>query len=507
MNHFVEDYNRLHVLSKHARTLTGISNILEWDQETYMPKAAAEIRGEQQKALAGIIHAKKTGRPFAKALARLIDETSGELKGALDDEKQAALRLWRRDYMKAKSLPKRFVEDHAKLSSQAILAWREAKDSDNFALFSPFLNKLVAMARKKADYLKFNDHPYDALLDEFEPEATTAKVETLFGHLKEEITSLLTKILKSKEIDDSCLHGTFSHDKQLSFAHRLLKDMGFSFEQGRLDLSSHPFSLSPHPKDNRITTRFHKTSILSCIAVVLHEGGHALYEAGLPEEHYGSPLGEPISLGMHESQSRLWETRIGQSLPFWQHYLPILNAHFDDSFKTVSPNDFYRAVNKVEPSFIRVEADEVTYPLHVILRFELEKSLIEGSLKVKDLPEAWNAKMQSLLGLTPSTNREGCLQDIHWSMGSFGYFPTYTLGNLYAAQLFEAFALEHSNWQNRVKEGELLFIKEWLNDNIHRHGRRYFSHELIEKISGKPFSANAYTSYLNDKYKRIYGFS
>jgi carboxypeptidase Taq len=280
--------------------------------------------------------------------------------------------------------------------------------------------------------------------------------------------------------------------------------MGFDFNQGRLDQSSHPFSSSPHPTDNRITTRFHATSLLSCISVILHEGGHALYEKGLPVEQYGTPLGSAISLGMHESQSRWWETRIGQNKSFWTHYLPKLQKYFPNDLKNVKLDPFYRAINKVEPSLIRVEADEVTYPLHVILRFEMEKALIEGSLKVRDIPEAWNSKMQELIGVTPATNSEGCLQDIHWAMGGFGYFPTYTLGNLYAAHLFEAFAKAHPDWEKQIASGNLMFITNWLHENIHQHGRRYTSQELLKKVTGKAFTADAYIKYLNSKYKDIY---
>ena len=329
------------------------------------------------------------------------------------------------------------------------------------------------MSRKKADFLGYQGHPYDALMDQYEPGITTKEVSQIFSSLRKSITELLKEISKVKQIDNNFLHGKFSPDKQLEFAHRILKDIGYGSEYGRLDISSHPFSSAAHPTDSRITTRIHKTSLLSCISVILHEAGHGLYEMGLPKEHYGSPLGDAISLGIHESQSRWWETRIGQSKPFWQHYLPLLKDQFKGKLDKISLDLFYKAINKVEPSLIRVEADEVTYPLHVILRFEIECALIEGSLNLREIPEAWNAKMKELLGIVPSTNTEGCLQDIHWSMGGFGYFPTYTLGNIYASQLFESFAKKYPAWENKVASGDFHFITHWLHEAIHKHGRRY----------------------------------
>ena len=282
--------------------------------------------------------------------------------------------------------------------------------------------------------------------------------------------------------------------------------MGYGPQNGRLDLSSHPFSSASHPTDSRITTRIHKTSLISCISVILHEAGHALYEMGLPKEHYGSPLGDAISLGMHESQSRWWETRIGQSKPFWQHYMPLLKDQFKGTLDHINLENFYKALNKVEPSLIRVEADEVTYPLHVILRFEMECALIEGSLKVIEIPEAWNAKMKELLGISPTNNTEGCLQDIHWAMGGFGYFPTYTLGNIYASQLFEPFAKQHPDWEKMVSSGELHFITKWLNEAVHKHGKRYNSQEILKLATGNESTATPYINYLQNKYQDIYQF-
>lgn len=500
-----QDYAKLYKLSHHARILSGISSLLNWDQETYMPQGAASIRALQEATLAGMIHEQKSNKKFRSALAKLIDIPSGTILATnLSQEKQAALKQWRRDYIQDHALPKKFVTEFAKLSSHSVLAWREAKQTNSFSKFAPFLEKLIDMSRKKADFLGYQKHPYDALLNQFEPDMTTEQTSLIFTDLKKSIVSLLKKISASKQIDDRFLHGDFPHDKQLEFSHLILKDMGYSLEHGRLDLSSHPFSSSSHPTDSRITTRIHPTSVMSCISVILHEAGHALYEMGLPQEHYGSPLGDAISLGMHESQSRWWETRIGQSQPFWQYYLPLLKKQFKGKFDRVDLKTFYRAINKVEPSLIRVDADEVTYPLHVILRFELERALIEGTLDVKQIPEAWNAKMKELLGIEPTTNADGCLQDIHWAMGAFGYFPTYTLGNIYAAQLFESFEKKHPDWESKVAAGNLLFITQWLHEAVHRHGRRYTSEEVLKKATGKAATPKPYIAYLQNKYQSVY---
>ena len=505
MTKSIADYQNLLAISRHAKVLDGISSILHWDQETFMPTGSGNARAEQIETIAGIIHKEKTSRKFSAALQKLIDLKSGTVTAAgLSPAQVASLKEWRRDYMKATALPTKFVQEFAKLTSQAIEAWKSAKKDHAFQRFAPFLDKIIQKNREKAELFGYDKHPYDALLDEYEHGITTQEVSKLFGNLGKSISALLKRIVAAKQVDDSFLHGKFDQQKQLEFCKLLLKDMGYDMTKGRLDLSAHPFSTSSHPTDSRVTTRLHQTSLMSSLSAALHEGGHGLYEMGLPQDDFGSPLCEAISLGIHESQSRWWETRIGQSKPFWQHYLPLLKKTFKGKLENVALTDFYRAVNKVEPSFIRVEADEVTYSLHVIIRFEIERALIEGSLQVRDVPEAWNAKMKEYLGIIPKNDSEGCLQDVHWSMGAFGYFPTYTLGNLYAAQIFEAFEKDHPGWRELVAQGKLGFIKEWLHQEVHQHGRRYNSKELVKKISGKKFSEDAYMNYLNSKYSEIY---
>lgn len=499
-----KDYQKLHDLSKHARVLQGIISLLDWDQETCMPPGGAGIRSDQLQTMAGIVHRERTSRKFTTALSKLIDIPTGQLLAKdLTPAQKSAVKEWRREYLQDTALPSKFVEEFAKVTSQSIVAWRTAKKDNAFQQFAPFLDRIIGLCRQKADYLGYKDHPYDALLDQYEPGLKTKEVAKLFSQLRETLTPMIHKIAK-QPVDDQFLFGDWDHAKQIEFSYKILDAMGYDRDKGRIDFSSHPFSSSSHPTDSRITTRIHPTSLMSNIFVILHEGGHALYEMGLPQEYYGSPLGESRSLGVHESQSRWWETRIGLSKPFWEYFFPLLKKTFDGRLDKITLDKFYKAINKVEPSFIRVEADEMTYPLHVILRFELEKGLIEGSLNVREIPEAWNAKMKQYLGITPETNREGCLQDVHWSMGAFGYFPTYTMGNLYAAHLFEAFAKDHPDWGKSVAKGELGFIKAWLQDKIYQHGRRYGTHELLKLATGHAFSADAYIDYLKHKYGALY---
>lgn len=507
MTNSQKDYEHLCQISRKAKVLEGINHLLEWDQETYMPKAASPIRAEQIQTIAGMIHKQQTGKPFANALAKLVDLETGEvIQKDLKPEQKAALKRWFRDYKMQTSLPNAFVERFARVTSEAHQVWDRAKKQNDFASFLSTLEEVIDLNKQKAEYLGYSDHPYDALLDIYEPEMTKKEIEKVFGNLKKSTIELLGKIRDSKQIDDSALTTRYSPAKQLSFAHQVADMIGYSYDKGRLDLSSHPFSSAAHPTDSRITTRIIPNLPISNIRSILHECGHAFYESGLPEQHYGTPLGECVSLGVHESQSRWWETRIGLSKGFWKFLMPHMKKHFKGKLDGVSLENLWRGVNKVEPSMIRVEADEVTYALHVILRFELEVALIEGSLSPADLPRVWNQKMEELLGITPKNDSQGCLQDIHWSMGAFGYFPTYALGNLYASQFFEPFEKEHPDWEKRVEKGEFEFIKNWLTENIHVHGRRYNSRELLKKVSGKAFTSEPFEKHLSDKYSKIYKF-
>lgn len=498
-------FEQLSDYSREVATWNTISNLLEWDQEVYMPTEAIEFRSAQNSLVTSHTHKLKTGSKFAKLLSALINIESGEiLDPSLSPAQKSALKVWRKDYLKSVKLPNSFIKNLVTTTTKACSAWALARKESNFKKFAPHLEKIVKLNQKKAAYLGYEASPYDALLDLYEPDSTIAKLTPLFDSLKVGLKELLHKITARPQVNNRFLHQEFEAGAQLEFSKTLLHAMGFRPETSRLDLSSHPFCTPMHPTDIRMTTRIHLDDVMSNLFSALHEGGHGLYGQNLPVEFFGTPLGEQVSLGIDESQSRFWETRIGKTRPFWERFLPDLQTAFPQ-FKGVTLDEFYAAINTVTPSFIRVEADEVTYTLHVILRFEIEKELIEGTIKVKDVPSVWNKKMDELLGITPPKDALGCLQDIHWSLGSMGYFPTYALGNLYAAQFFEKFSSDHPDWEQKIAQGNLTFIRDWLKTHIHQWGRQYSPHELVEKITGKPLSEKPYLNYLTKKYQRIYG--
>lgn len=498
-------YEKLHALSKTTTLLASVETLLDWDQETYMPKEAIEIRSLQHEILASLVHRSRTSKAFAKALSALIDlKTGAIIDERLSSSQIAALREWRRDYVRDIKLPQAFVKQFAKTTSAATHAWKTAKEHNDFKAFSSHLEKVVALSRKKAAILGFTEHPYDALLDLYEPGMKTSFLTPLFSKLKFSLTQLLKDISVKPAFPDDFLHRHCPTHKQMDFAHQILHKMGFHTSSSRLDLSAHPMCSGLQPKDTRMTTRIHPDNLLFHIGAVMHEGGHGLYNMNLPVEHYGSPLCQQVSLGIDESQSRWWEVLIGQSHSFWEYFFPLLQKEFPEQFQTVSLEDFYHAINGVKPGLIRIDSDEVTYNLHIIVRFELEKALMEGSLKVKDLPHAWNSKMREYLGISPEFDGQGCLQDIHWSLGYIGYFPTYTLGNLYSVQFFNAFEKAHPNWKSQVAHGSVDFIRDWLKENIHQYGRQYTPAELCERITGKPLSEEPFVAYLNHKYRSLY---
>jgi carboxypeptidase Taq len=485
-------YGELVEHSKEMRHYHSILNLLHWDQETYMPSGAIHLRSEQISLLSTDLHDLKTSRHWKQLLSKFVHLGTGRVKvKGLSRAQLTNLREWHVDYCKATKLPRSFVKTFAQLTSEASQIWAIAKKENQFKLFAPFLEKIIRLNREKADILGFGDHPYDALLEAYEPCMTSAKVGRLFDGLQKELTHLLGKIQKKPRVSAPFLSKSIDDETQRNVGDWLLSKLPIDPAYSRLDLSSHPFSMALHPRDSRITTRLLPNSFLSNIFSVLHEAGHSMYEMGLPMDQWGTPLCEAVSLTVHESQSRWWETLIGRSFPFWKkHYLELQDKV--PHLKKIPLEKFYRAMHTVAPTFIRVEADEVTYGLHVILRFEIEKALISGTLSVADLPEAWNEKSQKLLGITPPNPAQGCLQDIHWSLGDFGYFPTYALGNLLAAQFFAAFAKDHPEWEEQVAKGNLGFIRAWLTDKV------------AHRITGKALSESAYCRYLKKKYGEIY---
>ena len=488
--------------------LKDAAALLSWDQETYMPSGGGQTRAEQLATLQTLAHAKFVSPDIEDLLLHHIDPTTGLANTeAIDDASKALLRETWRDFSRAKKLPSDFVNRRERECSLAQQVWAEARRRDDFMHFLPNLQTVVALKFEEIDYMGYDDSPYDALLDTYEPGATVAQLQPLFATLRHGLLELLQHVREAASPDDRLLFQSYDEQQQLAFGKLVLHGMGYDFNRGRLDLSAHPFTTSFHPTDVRVTTRVFEKDLPSCLFSCIHEGGHGLYEQGLPQEQYGTPLGEAISLGIHESQSRLWENNVGRSKAFWTHFFPSLQQHFPSQLGAISLDAFHAALNRVKPSLIRVEADEVTYNLHIMVRFEIELALIEKRVAVKDLPGLWQEKMQEYLGIVPERDAEGVLQDVHWSLGALGYFPTYTLGNLYAAMFFQQACQDIPSLETEIQRGHLLSLKDWLNRNIHQYGRQYSSTDLLHRITGRALSVKPFLSYLQTKIGNIYGFT
>ncbi|MBP9841741.1 MAG: carboxypeptidase M32 [Simkaniaceae bacterium] len=488
-------YQELIALTEEIALLNSIEMLLSWDQETLLPPGGASIRAKQLSTLSHLKHSLATSPVLKQTLSKLIDFKTGEiLEPSLSEKEQAAVRELHVDFINQDCLPGEFVKRESQLFSEAVHVWKDK----NFDSFAPYLQKIFDSAREKAHLLGFSEHPYDALLNVHEPGMTTKKLRRIFDDLKPFLIEL-TKQKKATPIDTSCLYGSFDENEQLLLSKEVLTLMGIDFNKARIDLSMHPFCSGIHPTDLRLTSHINKNCFIQNLSATMHEGGHGLYEQHLPEPLYGTPLAQACSCGIHESQSRFYETLIGLSKPFNQLLFPSLQKHFPELAKT-SFETYFQAINEVSPSLIRIFADEVTYCLHIILRFELEVALIEGSLAVQDLPRTWNEKMESMLGIIPPTDAEGCLQDIHWSLGLIGYFPTYALGNIYAAELYEALKKVHPDAEAKIQKGELSFLTTYLNEHIYQWGRQYSPEVLMERCTGSPISAEPYKHYLSQKY-------
>lgn len=489
--------------------INSAASVLSWDQETYMPAGGGEARAEQIAVLQGLAHEKLVSAEFKQLLSQWIDPSTGQAKeqpgDQWDEPSRSLLREVWRDFSRAKKLPSDFVIKLSRECSLAQQVWTEAKAQNTFSMFLPNLRTVLSLKREEAEYLGYKDSPYNALLDEYEPGATIASLQPVFAELKARLVPLLKRITQSRvRVDDGFLRHAYDHDRQLEFGRLVLIAMGYDFERGRLDLSAHPFTTSFHPTDVRVTTRVHEHELQSCLFSCIHEGGHGLYDQGLDQRHYGTPLGDSVSLGIHESQSRLWENCVGRSRAFWRFFYPILQQTFHHQLRNVDAEQFYAAINCVKPSFIRVEADELTYNLHIMLRFEIEQDLIEGKTQPDDLPAIWNQKMEEYLGIVPQTDAEGVLQDVHWSFGAFGYFPTYTLGNLYSVQFFEQAKIEIPHLEDEIAAGQLKALRRWLEQKIHRWGRMFTPDHLSRRITGSSISPEPFLSYVEKKYGEIY---
>lgn len=469
------------------------SAVLQWDQETYMPAKGAEHRSRQLATLSEVAHGMFTDEGFGAVLTRLQNSQ-------LDPRKQRNVALTYEDYKKQKKFTPAFVREMSEAVSAAFHAWLDARKQNSFAVFEPALSRLVALKRQEATLLGYKEHPYDALLNEFEKGMTVAQLDKIFNDVKQPLQDLLHQVQQQPAPRVDFLKRHFPKAKQWEWGLYLAKQLGFNFDGGRQDISEHPFTINFSSNDVRITTRIDETDFLNMTWSTIHEVGHALYEQGLPTEEYGLPLGEYASLGIHESQSRLWENCIGRSKSFWNYYLPILKTYFPDQLKDVELDDFVLAINKIQPSFIRTEGDELTYHFHVIVRYELEKRLVEGSLEVKDIPAYWNGQYKELLGVDVPDDVRGCLQDVHWGHGSFGYFPTYSLGSFYAAQLWKQAQEDLHGLEDYIaRTGSPAALLEWLRQKVHKYGRQYTSAELCEIVTGRKLDSTIFMEYLQQK--------
>ncbi len=493
--------NALPQLRAHLGTIHDLSSsaaVLEWDAETYMPDGATALRATQVATLRRLAH-----EAFASPdTSRLLDEAEREAGKGADAATRALIEVTRRDLEKAMRLPSAFVGRLAEATGLARKAWRDARAASDFSLFAPHLETLVALNRQKAEYRGYADHPYTALLDEYEPGFTLEELRGTFAHLQAHLVPLVAALARRPQPDSACLRGPFGEGEQWAWGLEVLGDIGFDFSRGRLDRSSHPFTTTFGTADVRLTTRIAPDYFPTAFFGTLHEAGHGLYEQGIDPIYSRTPLAEGTSLGMHESQSRLWENLVGRSRGFWQHYFPRLQHRFPAALHGVTPDDFVAALGRVEATPIRVEADEVTYNLHVALRFELEVALVEGSLAVADLPGAWDDGMERLLGIRPASDAEGVLQDVHWALGTMGYFPTYTLGTLMASMLFEAAERDLGPLEARFAAGDFAPLLEWLRRHVHQWGRARSARDILEATTGHALDPAPWLRYVRAKFDR-----
>lgn len=489
---------------KQTALLNSCANLLGWDEQTYLPPQGAELRADQMGLLAGLVHDRAT----APRLGELLSELEQQAPGWGEESPAAAnVREARRNYNRATRLPKRLVEELSRVTILAQQAWVEARRQKDFPQFLPWLQKVVALKREEAAAVSDPGSPlYDALLDDYEPGMTTQMVQAAFSPLRDRLVDLVQKIAGSDRTPDrSLLTREYPVEAQRIFGRMAAEAIGFDFTAGRLDEAPHPFCSGIGPGDCRLTTRYDARFFSQAFFGTLHEAGHGLYEQGLSRDAFGTPMGHSVSLGIHESQSRLWENCVGRSRAFWEHFLAPAQRAFPEALGGVALDDFYRAINLVEASFIRVEADEVTYNLHIMLRFELEQPLISGQLEASDIPAAWNETFRKYLGLTPPDDALGCLQDVHWSGGLFGYFPTYALGNMYAAQFYNAAEAELGHLESQFARGQFAPLREWLRTNIHQRGQLYRADRLLEVVTGQSLSHEPLIRQLENKFGPLYG--
>jgi carboxypeptidase Taq len=482
--------------------LQAAGAVLEWDQQTYMPPGGAPGRAMQLATLGRLAHEKLISDDVGAAL----EAAESEVGGLDPDSDEARLvRKARRDYDKARKVPAEWVGEFRRVAALAHRVWQKAREEADFSQFEEQLRELVALRRQYADFFAPYDHVYDPLLDDFEPGMKTMDVKAVFDELRPEQVALVQDIVeRGTPVDDAAVRQDFDLEKQWDFGHEVAQALGYDFERGRQDKSVHPFTTGFGSGDVRMTNRLDPQFLNTALFGTMHESGHAMYEQGVAPELDRTPLGEGASLGIHESQSRMWENLVGRSLAFWKGFYPRLQEFFPSELADVDLDTFYRAINKVEPSFIRVESDEATYNLHIMVRFELEIALMEGTLDVADLPEAWNAKFEEFLGIIPPDDSLGLLQDVHWSGGMIGYFPTYALGNLIAAQLWVRIEKDIPDLRGKIENRQFADLLGWLRENVHRHGAKFEPMELLTRVTGSGLTAQPYLEYLRAKFGEIY---
>jgi carboxypeptidase Taq len=479
--------------------LRAVGAVLNWDQATYMPKGGAVTRGRQGAALSKLAHE----RAMDPALGRLIDTLAPRVR-SLGEDDAALVRVARRDFEKAVRVPAEWVARFSEHAAASYDAWIVARPANDFGTMAPLLEKTLELSREYSEFFAPYDHVADPHIDDADEGMTTALVHALFAELRRELVPIVRAIAEQPVADDHCLRASFAEAEQLDFSLAVARKLGYDLDRGRLDKTAHPFCTRFAAGDIRITTRVRADDIGDALFSTIHEAGHAMYEQGVSAAFDGTPLGSGVSAGVHESQSRLWENVVGRGRAFWDHFYPELRRLFPH-FAAVPLDTFYRAINKVERSLIRTDADEVTYNLHVMMRFDLEIDLLEGRLAVKDLPEAWRARMQSDLGIKPPDDRDGCLQDVHWYSGGIGGgFQGYTIGNILSAQFYAAALKAHPGIQSEIASGEFGTLRGWLADNLYRHGRKYPPNELIARATGKPMTMRPYLAYLRGKYGELY---
>ncbi|HEY3272439.1 MAG TPA: carboxypeptidase M32 [Methanocella sp.] len=483
---------------RELNTLGQVAGILGWDEQTYMPPGSARNRARQNAALASVIHSYIT----SERMGRLIRSLT---KQELPPDCAVILRETERDWRRANSIPEKLIKEINSIEALSFEAWAEARRKNNFRVFEPLLARTIDLKMQVAEHVGYEDKPYDALLDEYEPGMKASDVDALFAKLRIRLLPVAKKIMSLAEPVHAVPAGTYPPDDQRKLITMISTAMGFDLNYGRIDVSPHPFTIGIG-RDVRITVRYDESNPIAVLIGGIHETGHALYEQGFDEKYEGTPLAEAVSTGVHESQSKIWEYMVGRSLPFWTHFYPKMQDIFP-VFRQAPLDAWYREINDVRPTINRVNADEVTYNLHIMIRYDVESALFDGRLKPEEIPAFWDERYKHYLGLEVPEDASGCLQDMHWAIGMFGYFPTYTLGILYAAQLWDAARRQVPDLEGRIATGDLGTLLGWLRENVHRHGRRYDARELIKKATGRAPGEECFIRYLHEKYGRIYGIS